>query len=337
MRLLLALLALLAAGLPAQSYYYSPDNDPTSGSSNVIPFGNGTTGTWENQRGQYLFRAANLPGKPGLVRSVGFAAATTSGPYVYKALVIRLGHNTTGTLGASFSGNIQGPALTVFNVFNASWPVVANTWSPIPLQRPFIYNGTDNIVVDITAIGSHLSPKSGFHTGADPRAYSRTFVAVGDLKPYGKGCLGSNQKTPAVALLCHPMVGSQIFDVGLTDAPASGAAVLLGGASNASFAGIPLPLDLGPFGATGCSLYTSILYTGGAVADPSGAALVPLGIPYDPIFHGVSVFFQWLMPDAQANPLGLITSDGLEAVLDIVEGPMSVGTSAGLKMQMEIL
>lgn len=338
MRSLLPLLALLAAALPGQSYYYSPDNNATTGSSNVIPFGNGTTGTWENQRAQFLFRAANLPGKPGLIRSIGFAPSGT-GTYQFKAIVIRLGHNTTGTLvNTGFMANYATPPQTVFNVYNVSWPVVAATWCRFPLSRPFIYNGTDNVTVDVAAIGSHLNTKSGFRTGADPRAYKTAMTLAGDLKPFGLGCVGSNAKTPTADLLCMPLVGAQIFDVGVKDAPASGAAILLGGVSNTLFASLPLPLDLGFFGAKGCNLYTSIEFIGGALADPLGAALVPLAIPYDPTFHKVSVFFQWLLPDAAANPLGMITSDGLEAVLDLYEyAPLSAGSSSGLKMEFEIL
>lgn len=335
---LLPLLLLLGAALPAQSYYYSPDNDPTSGAgTNAIPFGTGSA-TWANQRGQFLVRSQYLPRKPGLVRSLGFAPGA-GGLFLYRAVAIRLGHNTTGSLVGNFASNIQGPALTVFNEYGFSWPVTANTWCRIPLARPFVYNGTDNLVVDIVALGSDLSSKGvSFRVGNEPRAYNYNFTPRADLKPFGQGCLGSGMKTPAAELLCLPWIGSQLFDLGLAEGPAGAPVFLFVGASNASWAGLPLPWDLGPLGATGCRLQVSIHSILGTVADTLGKARVPLGIPGDPALQGRSVFFQWLLADAAANPAGLTASGGLEALLDRIDpGSASTSTNAGLKIELEIL
>lgn len=341
MKLLPLLLLVLAPALPAQSYYYSPDNDPTSGSAgtNAVPFGTGSV-TYANQRAQFLVRAKYLPSVPGLVRCLGFASGS-SGLFLFRSMAIRLGHNTTGTLSGNFNTNIQGPSLTVFNEYGFSWPVVANTWSRIPLSRPFIFNGTDNLVVDIVALGSDLSNKGiSFRVGSEPRAYYvfRTVAPVCDLKAFGQGCPGSNLKTPAPELLCLPWIGSQFFDLSVAEAPANAAAFLLAGASSASWVGVPLPWNLGPIGAPGCRLLVSIESILGTVTDPMGRGLLPLGIPNAPALQGLSVHFQWLLVDSPANPAGLITSGGLEAILDRIDpGSASTSSNAGLKIELEIL
>jgi len=170
----------LALAAPAQSSYFFGDNNPATGGGNVIPFGNGTTGTWQNQRAQFLVSPQFLPAMPRPLTAIGFTS-TGGGNYLFQGVQIQLGHNTAGVLGSLLMGNFVTPPITVFNRANFSWNVTVNTWCRIPLDRPFIYNGKDHLVVDVTVHGSHLNPKSSFRTAGQPRTYNTNYTIQGGL------------------------------------------------------------------------------------------------------------------------------------------------------------
>jgi hypothetical protein len=145
-----------------------------------------------------------------------------------------------------------------------------------------------------------------------------TFVGVGAgvgamfVRPFvhfGKGCAGPSGREPRVGASGLSKVGSQSFRVGLRDGFPSRPAFLMFGVSNTRGFGVPLPLDLAPFGAPGCRLLTSSDVLIVATAGAQGDASVPVPIPNDPSLAGVSLYVQWAQPGA-ANALGLAFSDG---------------------------
>jgi hypothetical protein len=77
--------------------------------------------------------------------------------------------------------------------------------------------------------------------------------------------------------------------------PAASLSALLVGASSQRWGAFPLPLDLGPFGLTGCSLRTSVDVVVPGIRVASDLALVDFPIPFgiwgalDPVFYA-----QWL-------------------------------------------
>lgn len=69
-------------------------------------------------------------------------------------------------------------------------------------------------------------------------------------------------------------------------------------------------LDLGPAGASGCTLLTNPLSVLPLTADGQGNAAVKLGVPNDQRLIGISFYNQFAIIDPSANTLGLIFSNG---------------------------
>ncbi len=323
--------------LPSQTkYFYIPDSNAATGTANVIPFGTGSA-SWANQRCQFLLKKTFLPGKPGVVRSVGFAPAG-SGTYLFKAVVLKLGHNTSGTLGPTFAGSYSGPVFTVFNRAAFSWQVKANQWNRIPLSRPFVYNGKDNLVLDVLALGSDLNTKGGFRRATEPRYYKVGVIPNASTGLYGRGCPGSNKKVPVFNPYSYPWLGANFFRVGLDQAVSQAPSILFVGNRSTKFAGLPLPFSLAFMGAPGCFLNTSIVFMNATSTTARGTAFVDMSIPNSPALEGLALYMQWAVFDKGANPAGLVTTRGLKARVGSVPPSSGYGPSAAaLKVELGIL
>ncbi|MCB9881252.1 MAG: hypothetical protein H6834_05630 [Planctomycetes bacterium] len=103
-------------------------------------------------------------------------------------------------------------------------------------------------------------------------------------------------------------VDIQLIDsVGLT-----GAALLYLGASNRSWSGLDLPLDFGAFGLAGCTVYAPPEVRFSTLPLSGTRATLPAPTPNDPIFIGVSLYFQaWGLDPRITNRGALLTSDYL--------------------------
>lgn len=100
----------------------------------------------------------------------------------------------------------------------------------------------------------------------------------------------------------------------LTGIPAGAPAVVHLGLSATTLYGIiPLPLDLTPLGATGCTLYTDIAVSLPMAASANGAQL-SLPLCLCPSLLGSVLYCQALAADPRANPAGLVTSNAGVAV-----------------------
>ena len=90
------------------------------------------------------------------------------------------------------------------------------------------------------------------------------------------------------------------------------------GTSATVFGGQPLPIDLQPFGAgAGCWLRTSIDVAIPVTAGPDGVAGVQIDVPADGSLVTAVLFHTWLVPDAEANALGLTASNAAAAVIGL--------------------
>jgi len=86
-----------------------------------------------------------------------------------------------------------------------------------------------------------------------------------------------------------------------------------GGLSASRWGAIPLPLDLGPLGAPGCSLYISLDWMWAPIeTDPTGA-IAALDIPNDALLVGQTLFIQGFVFDTPSNALGIGATQGIEA------------------------
>ena len=112
----------------------------------------------------------------------------------------------------------------------------------------------------------------------------------------------------------EPTVGSTVT-LTLRRAVGSANTILVVGASKTQGFGSTLPLDLGPLGATGCSLHVSGDVMVSAPANGQGSVDVRAALPNDRNLIGLSVFTQWAVQDPQANSLGWAFSNALTVLI----------------------
>lgn len=122
----------------------------------------------------------------------------------------------------------------------------------------------------------------------------------------GMGCVGS-AGLPSLALSggVQPWLGDT-YQVRTSPVPSPGASVLVLGASDATWNGLSLPLDLSLLGMPGCRLYLSLDVL---IPFANSNPIVPLTIPNDGSLLGANLFHQTAILDTPANPLGLIWSN----------------------------
>src|SRR5262249_47278783 len=111
-----------------------------------------------------------------------------------------------------------------------------------------------------------------------------------------------------------PTVG-QPYVVNASNAAGALPAFLGIGLSSTSWAGIPLPYNLGALNAAGCFAYTDFLATFNTATNAMGAASGQLTIPNLASLFGTVHFHQWAVFDAVANGLGIVTSGAAKATV----------------------
>lgn len=244
---------------------------------------------------------------PSLDVSLGIAATTPG------TMARDFASNRAGALTLVFRGPLnlppQPPAIVIanFNVFvpfTTSWvfPAVGNALL-LELEAPgraalrstytldAAYFGADGLV---TRFGA-----SGLFPGG--RAALMTFDA---------STTGTPLRTITPGGACALRVGNLPWAV---------PTVIAFGLSTTLAGGMLLPLDLGPFGAVGNSLYVSPdALTGTLTPSPIGttwAADFRAPIPNNPALVGASWFNQSFSLDASANALGAVFSNGMSVVV----------------------
>ncbi len=146
-----------------------------------------------------------------------------------------------------------------------------------------------------------LFPTYGF--AAFPRR------SQGISQAYGIGCGGVVQSTQGL-----PEIGStQTFLA--TGVSAGRPAQMFLGVSSTQHLGFRLPLDLGLFGASGCTLLTSPVVSVGVITDAFNRATVPIRYPNDLALVGTRFYTQFAVAVPRVNPLGTLFSGGMRTTL----------------------
>jgi hypothetical protein len=279
----------LCATLAAQSYYI-PSNTPTTGTCNVIPFGDTGSAPWSNQLYQTIATAADLGNTPGLITGIGFAPCGT-GIHRNTRLRITLSMVPASTmLATTFASNLLSPVV-VLDTTDFVWNVTAHQWNDIGLQVPFSYDGVSDLVMEVLAEGNTNTASGvdqGMHRDIRPRLYAvgwsgtppafgtagnaalkwSVTMCVATVGLFGEGCGGLTHSYTGV-----PQLGAATLDARLTGCAPNSPAYLVLGSNNAA----PLPIDLSFLGFTGCRLYQDIIVVIATSADASGNATVPFG------------------------------------------------------------
>ncbi|MAG58160.1 MAG: hypothetical protein CMJ83_17885 [Planctomycetes bacterium] len=121
---------------------------------------------------------------------------------------------------------------------------------------------------------------------------------------FGTGCNGLVIGTGGPPRLGQP------FTATLDGAPGLAVSFLLQGASNTSWLGVPLPIDLASLGQPGCFVLISPDTSHLAFVDPAGQASLSAVFPTNPAIVGSGAYLQWLVMTPSA-PLGFELSNAL--------------------------
>ena len=332
MRSLVLISTLFVCQTAASQAFYIPDSNPTTGTCNVIPFGN-TTGTWLNQRYQTLVTAADLAHTAGTISGLGFSPCDP-GLRLHSSLKITFSHVPPGyVLQAIFENNLPTPVV-VLEANNYSWGGVPNTWNEIGLQSYFPYDGFSDLVIEVIAQGNNFlgSAFGGHHrdtrmrvfatgwTGPVPTSGTISFHALKMEILMGMAKISLHGKPPAssastIAEGCNghsltvngsSQLGSNQLDVLASGAGISSPIVLNIGVTNGS--GL-FPISLTGMGFTDCFMYNDLSVPFMMVATASGTATVSLGpVPNSAALIGCRLYVQFASLDAAA-PGGLSTSN----------------------------
>ena len=119
-------------------------------------------------------------------------------------------------------------------------------------------------------------------------------------------CAGPAQyDPPMIGIAGEPSIGS-VYELTLSGAASSSAAVLISGLSNTSHNGLPLPVALP--GAPGCNALVAPEALNAAPTSSIGTASYGISVPSSAGFMGLRVYHQWAVLDPTVNALGIVVS-----------------------------
>ncbi len=126
-------------------------------------------------------------------------------------------------------------------------------------------------------------------------------------------CAGPAQfEPPAIGIAGEPVLGT-VYDLTLSGATASSAAVLISGLSNTSYNGSPLPVALP--GAPGCDVLVAPQVLDAVPTTSVGTAIYGITVPSSAGLLGLRVYHQWAVLDPTVNALGIVVSGSGRATI----------------------
>ncbi|MCA8978357.1 MAG: hypothetical protein KDC98_26750 [Planctomycetes bacterium] len=210
--------------------------------------------------------------------------------------------------------NAGGNALASGTVNSFSFDPVAQDWVVgtryAAIER---WVGDQQAENKILGVGTHPTLTSNSITGI------QYFPEVGGVDTsYGGGCAGNDGWKPTDSSFGAPLAGNTAFRLGLFSANPGDLAVLLIDFQNAVIGSIPLPADLGTYGAPNCFIRTGNLISTFVVTSGTGSgggqAFVSMPLPSWAV--GLNFYRQWaelqLLP---TNGLGLVVSNARHVVV----------------------
>ena len=145
-------IGLFLTGAALADEVYVPANQPSVGAGNFWPWDTSTSTEW---RYQLLFTAQQLGNRVGLIHDIAFSPLK-SGTHTSTNFEMTFSHTKASALVQTWAQNLPNPVVVYPNA-PLRWNVFQDSWSPIGLQGTFLYNGTDNLVVDFRYFGGMMS------------------------------------------------------------------------------------------------------------------------------------------------------------------------------------
>jgi hypothetical protein len=121
----------------------------------------------------------------------------------------------------------------------------------------------------------------------------------------GVGCSQFAPCPPVIGHSGHAQIGTTNFTLTVSGTGPSLPAIFAFGLSDTMYLGLPLPLDLTPFGYAGCSLYQSLQGQSLKITDAAGSVAQAIPVPPDPLLVAVKVHLQWLVIDVFSGGISL--------------------------------
>jgi hypothetical protein len=318
LRLAPSVLALLAAPAAAQSsVFFSFDNAPLYRSLPLDVVAGGITAHLAATGQGFSIQSANS----APVRPIGFSGNMIYPNSVFPAdLIITFSQVLTSfsiqyspqELGCDDSARMRvtayrGPAVVGTNTTTARFP---GTW-PVETLSCAFPQGFDKVIVHYDARPPRCSDWGPIFI-CDNMNVGYALPAA--FLPYGAGCAGG-AGTPALAAqgASLPWIGTT-FTAQLTNLGADAQRNLpfvLAGDSRTTWGPLPLPLDLAPYGMTGCTLHANPLLSF-VLPNAGGTATWSVGVPNTPALVGQTLFVQGGVTSPGANAAGLVWSNACE-------------------------
>lgn len=206
-----------------------------------------------------------------------------------------------------------------------------------PLDFPFTLRSGSTGLVELALTNTTLCVNQGNPRVCRVETYSAVPVGYASnvVTSIGRGCSPSGStSSPATIIAINPVlaIGQQgawiLWSPGSGSTPQQAQTLYCVGTSETSWAGTSLPFSLGPLGAGGCSLYTSIEWT---VPPLAGSAAffqtAVVSAPLDSGLVGAHVYVQAVRLHPSLNALGILTTNALKfRILSFVDSRMA-GTS----------
>lgn len=293
------------------------------GSGNAIPFG------WTPNRFQQVFLGTELPTACTLAAvMLRGANQTVHAPTYVVDMDIQVGYTTRapGTLSTTYASNWDaGAPVMVLTRSQVTFPDHVAPATPtdfrvnIPWTSTFAWVPTAgrNLLVEITIYGnSYGNQIYGWPvdnvSGTQELWGTPANATTGQLRSFGPAMSFVEQTNTAVPRLYStdtPQINNQ-FRVRLSQCRPSSFAILLLGLSDTFYNNTPLPLDLGAYGAPGCTLLTSPDDQRILLVDSAGAANLQYNIPNNFYLLNLQFYNQALVADGPANALGFAVTNG---------------------------
>ena len=243
-----------------------------------------------------------LAGRPTTVSAVAFRRSPDSTdlvPAFTADVAMRLSTATVeaAAIASSFAANRGADVVDALPRRTVSFPASGGPYEGpapfdyvVPADRPFAFAGTGPLCVELTVFdhGNRSDARFALHAAGD--AY---------VTDFGEGCGGTTQDTVLIAPeAVHSFAGLP---------PNAPLVILLGTRLDTLADGTPLPFDLEPLGAPGCTLGVRPLLDVRGLADAAGA--FEARVPVDGLPPGFFYAAQAVAVQPGVNELGALTTD----------------------------